>query len=448
MAKGQAVELLVNYKEQYEEMRERRGYGKANLYHGVKGDDDDISRVLRNMKDRFLMKTSISTFSEDEVYDVVKFLQGKVWDGVTDSMSAVSIGSKEDELTLFRQCVARRRLDWIIRILRSRLFELMGEGGLGGLFSDNEDSMFQEGMFVYVNDWPKNDIRPPYTGLGNILSIKRDKFNREVFEVSTFDDKYIESVPMAVVSLPTEDDFVGISDRIRSRWRKLQKQQELPRRRINLLKEIDTMLWDPSFIWNVSNNTDLHGKILQNLRWEVAEETLFLLVQNKRLLDPFEETLWCPLAVSLMTKCVHAFADFILFGLEKTSLYQRLLGLARDAATELNDATHDLSLIDKLVLQEKGDASKAINVVVVEPIHVNRMSVEAYAKDPMPLDKEWYLIHQIVLIIHPIATLIDWVHNVDAHYSIEKLSEALGLDTSAPYLSDYISKIEDWEQLS
>ena len=131
ITKGQSVELLVHYKDKYEDMRERRGYGKKNIIYGLKSDDHDITRVQRNLEDRRLTEDSINTLTEKEIRQVVEFLHDKVWDGVKNpSATYTAGGSKEAESNLIRQCIARRRMDWIVRLLQSRFLELLERDGV------------------------------------------------------------------------------------------------------------------------------------------------------------------------------------------------------------------------------------------------------------------------------------------------------------------------------
>ena len=457
MAKGQSVELLVHYKDKYEDMRERRGYGKKNIIYGLKSDDHDITRVQRNLEDRRLTEDSINTLTEKEIRQVVEFLHDKVWDGVKHPSSTYAFGSKEADSNLIRQCIARRRMDWIVRLLQSRFLELLGRDGVDSLGSDGDD-IFKVDMLVFVHDWPKMDIRPPYTGLGTIDSIKKDKHGRDVFEVSTMDGKYIESVPEAVVTLPTEEDFSGMTSRIYQSWKNWQKKQELPQKRIKVLSQLSTLLWDHSFVWNISDEAaSVRPKILNSLTWEFSEELLFLLVKNKRLSKPFDEKYWCPLCVSLMRKSLHLMADYSSLGIDKNVLSTRLMDLVAVAADELENilnnssSNQELSDVNKLAFREQDNASDAVRrVVVAEAIEVNRLSVEDYLKNAVPLDKDWYLI-QIVLAVHPLASLIDWGQSsstaVDALYSIEKLCKTIGLDEETPFSDQYRKKVVDWEPL-
>ena len=449
--KGETVELLVNYKGKYEEIRERRGYGEANLFDGVKSDDDDVTRVQRNLKERFLTEESILSFNEDEIRQVVEFLTEKVSVGIKEATESFATISKDDESTLLRQCIARRRLDWMANILRSRFYQLLGnevDSVMG--YNDTNEFTFFIGMIIYVNDWPKNSQREPYSGLGTILSIKKDKYNRDVFEVTTLDGKYIEEVPFGVVTIPTDSDFVNVSDRCYQTWKK----QQLPHVRAKVLKGLDSIIWDKSFVWNMSNRADFgqQAKILNSLRWEFTEELLFLLISNGRLTHPLGEEQWCPLSVNLTISCLHSIADSLLLCIDKNVVCQRLLGSARDAANSLSDimnkntnsATDQASLIDKLAFVED-DASESDRVVVVASIEANRTSIDDMKGHI--LDKEWYLIHQIVLVVHPIASLIDWGSADGTLYSIEKLCETIGLDKEAPYISYYKAKTRERKPL-
>jgi len=52
LKKGKPVELLTNYKSAYEEVRQRKGYGRRNLKHGTKSDDCLATRFERNFAER------------------------------------------------------------------------------------------------------------------------------------------------------------------------------------------------------------------------------------------------------------------------------------------------------------------------------------------------------------------------------------------------------------
>lgn len=130
----------------------RRGYGKANLL-GIKSDNDDYSRVQRNLAERFSFEDSIKSYREDEVGSVIDFLENRVWDGIVSATSCVSLESAKNKCDLIRQFIARRRLDWTSRILESH-YSGVGRGGPHKeARHDEAASTFKVGMVVYVNNW-------------------------------------------------------------------------------------------------------------------------------------------------------------------------------------------------------------------------------------------------------------------------------------------------------
>mmetsp|Transcript_14031 Transcript_14031/g.26748 ORF Transcript_14031/g.26748 Transcript_14031/m.26748 type:complete len:444 (+) Transcript_14031:1976-3307(+) len=440
-------------------MRERRGYGKANLL-GVKSDDHDITRLQRNLKDRFLIEESILQFTDDEIHQVIDFFKTRVWDGVQAATSSFEVSGEEGHSNLLRQCIARRRMHWLSKILRTRFLELLRRrrSKLPPLdYSDNEDCTFQPGMFVFVNEWPKNDPRKiAYTGIATISSISKNKWNRNVFELSLSDGKFIESVPEAVVTIPTHDDFKDAPKRTHSNWMKWKKQADLPRMRLKVLKGFDTIQWDPSFVWNIlaglgSGSSEMQTTILQSMRWELSEELLFLLMKNKRLSHPFDEKIWCPISVSLITKCLHLIADFLLMGRDKKILCEAFMGLARDAANTMKDIINEsenASLVGNLAFVDKSNEQNAA-YVIAESVDVNKLALEDYLNKPQPLDLDWYLVHQVILAVHPLASLIDWGSSAGTGnplYSIHKTSTNVGLEDSS-YLNFYTLKDEEWHPL-
>lgn len=67
MKKGDTVELLVNYGDHYEPVRERKGYGRVNIEQDVGGDDEDKSRLQRNFVERREMESEIVDLSFEKV---------------------------------------------------------------------------------------------------------------------------------------------------------------------------------------------------------------------------------------------------------------------------------------------------------------------------------------------------------------------------------------------
>ena len=282
MESGETRELLINYKEGYEEMRVRRGYGVANIHHGVKGDDDDLSRILRNQNERLQTEATIMTCSEDEIGLLVNFIQERVLSGVVEATSNITSGADLDVLS--RQHVARRRIHWLSQLCQRRLLELISNEGDKSP-SDDHSCIFCKGMIVYVHGWmDKHDPRPPYEGLATIMSVSKDKYDRHCFELSLPRGKCISGVPAAVVTLPDENDFVDAPLRLRLDFIKSQKGRLLPHKR-------DALLFDLSSVQNIALGQHLppEENSRRSLKWELAEEVFFKANKQKVLDHPLNE---------------------------------------------------------------------------------------------------------------------------------------------------------------
>lgn len=56
-------------------------------------------------------------------------------------------------------------------------------------------------------------------------------------------------------------------------------------------------------------------------------------------------------------------------------------------------------------------------------------TVDAFRRGFAKVNKEWYLLHQVVLVVHSLASVIDWgPGNEEQHYTLEKLCLAVGVD--------------------
>jgi hypothetical protein len=247
-----------------------------------------------------------------------------------------------------------------------------------------------------------------------------------------------------VITEPVEDDFANSSNTVIRTWnKKIQGRNFIPLRQ-QMLTMLDTSFqWDSSFIQQAC--PEIREKLLVDYRWEFAEELLHHAAKHKRLLAPFDGTKWCLMSQSLLQNVLHAVADYTLF--DESSSHQRLnvlcatiLSLASDSAKVLKEISSQsictLSLLE--------DSTRNTRLLVAKSIRANKMSVDEYRNNPQPLDLEWYLCNQIVMAIHPLASLIHWK---DAGYSFQVLCDRVGLDLDSPYLSNEQAKLKSWNPL-
>jgi hypothetical protein len=109
MMKGDSVELLVDYGDTYEEVRERKGYGR----------DYTFDLIKRNLEQREELENNIRSLTEYGMFELVEFLAKNIFDPLISRA-----GAENSDLPRERVRVARRRLQWIGEKLDERVREL------------------------------------------------------------------------------------------------------------------------------------------------------------------------------------------------------------------------------------------------------------------------------------------------------------------------------------
>lgn len=78
MKQGDTVELFVDYGEDYEQVRERKGYGRVNTKVNLGGDEEDGARLQRNFLDReevsfFILAVDVLSAAHDLMPTFISF---------------------------------------------------------------------------------------------------------------------------------------------------------------------------------------------------------------------------------------------------------------------------------------------------------------------------------------------------------------------------------------
>jgi len=131
LRKGDTVELLTTYYSNYEENRERKGYGLINFSEGVKGDSHEPSRLQRNFDDRYEVGEMVKLYSVLDVFQACEFIVTSILPHFSD-LSKISLqeflirqSSQAESLFTPRQMIARQRIHWISILLENRISDLM-----------------------------------------------------------------------------------------------------------------------------------------------------------------------------------------------------------------------------------------------------------------------------------------------------------------------------------
>ena len=189
--------------------------------------------------------------------------------------------------------------------------------------------------------------------------------------------------------------------------------------------------WDASFVHQV--HPEVQETLKTDYRWELSEELLYLLMKHNRLTDPFDNTKYCQLSQIMLEQLLHSIADYTLSDDDSISeLLNKSLLLASERAISLRKMESKESILNLLSFRVEPSSDKS--VVIVKSIQNHKMYKEEFLQQPQELDIEWYLCHQIVLVAHPLLSLITW-RNEGSQYSLQLLCDRVGLDSNCPYLT-------------
>ena len=125
MKKGDSVELLVDYGDAYEEVRERKGYGQ----------DKAFDPIQQNLLEREELVNYISTLTVWEMFHLVQFLTENIFDPINKSIeNYCTVGGTEiSDLPREKDLIAMRRLHWLGEKLMERVQEYLADSAVDAL---------------------------------------------------------------------------------------------------------------------------------------------------------------------------------------------------------------------------------------------------------------------------------------------------------------------------
>lgn len=131
MKKGDSVELLVNYGDVYEEVRERKGYGRVHI---INSSDEDLAQknLMRNLRDRAEVEKDVLDLNVPDMFHLVEFLTNKIFKPMQKLITETSTTKKGVTLDIRgkKNLIAMRRLNWIGDKLTGRLNKLIDKGDI------------------------------------------------------------------------------------------------------------------------------------------------------------------------------------------------------------------------------------------------------------------------------------------------------------------------------
>lgn len=495
--KGQTFELLVHYLEGYEEMRERKGYGRAN-FHGtnpIKCDRDDHARLGRNLKERAAMERHIQTYNAQDIERVLSFIEGRVLRGVIEdtnksllvaasggaNVSAADATTESSDgfgETILRQWVARRRLHWIGAMMKSQLEAVSlryrvddeeVESSTGDTSSptasldDGPANAFRRGQFVFVNGWlPPDDARPEYTGIAAIDAFKRDPESLVggiVYDLVLEGNKYIRSVPEGALTHPTDEDLDGASKRIQTAWKKWKEKDDWAPKYRRMLDVLRRMEWESAHGDAILSRARTQGKALKDaMDEELSEEALYTLAKRRYLLNPYCIAEWCHYSTALLRQLLKYYTTLRLSSKTNSSsgdlrskFLKTLMKRAVDASRAIRKhaAERQKTMYALAFMPTAGGAGAEAepSVAVMDPTSPGGTSLEGTTQAMLPVERfmkgegelhvSWYLVTQVIAVVDAIASLVTWgapaSGSAGAEYSFRTLCESVGVNASTAH---------------
>ena len=149
LTKGDTVELLVDYGNHYEQVRERKGYGRFNASEHVGGDEDDAARLSRNFHEREEVENDISSMNVYEMFHLIEFLTDEIFDPVNESIQRTfpEEGHINKDASRTADIIARRRLHWIGEKLEGRFQQFLVDSEV------DSNSEFMSSIRVSLRRW-------------------------------------------------------------------------------------------------------------------------------------------------------------------------------------------------------------------------------------------------------------------------------------------------------
>jgi len=405
MKRGQTVELLVDYSEDYEKTRERKGYGLANLRGEILGDEDPATRLDRNLFERKEIAKYVNEMQENEVSRSLYFMTSTISDPVMKSLQKY-LNERPYDPSLIphpRLWLAKKRMQWLGDRMRRHVQQLLAN-------SLSEDQSVLKNLLKILKTKRLHKFEALPSGCESLEYSKSCSlgrvFQREVFEELLFDSKVFVMRPFD-----------------HSLWCQFSQ---------NLMRRIGCRIVD----WKISSHETRNKQDLVNTLFSEAlkakrqiEKVSFINSENLRQYC-FKPTLLgrdsVDASVDNIKRAASTDKDFGKVNIfhvpaHVAVAYRRTKGNENFSKTVNRLCKSSLFLVGKT---SKGRS----NFVAIE-----ELGLEKNEDLKIPLDINWYVLWQVVLVVHGLAfRCTDWKppkgRGTEKIYSLEKLCSVLALD--------------------
>lgn len=427
MKAGDQVELLVNYGEAYEDVRERKGYGKDNneMYGGDY--DDAAARLKRNFIDREMVQLDISDLKLLDMFYLVEYLTNDVLDPIDQRIqSSVSANGQVGSFTrLSKDILARQRMDWLKVKLRCRLEEMMRN-------PDPEDKLLIHSMTrggeEMITTIKKSLLKWDFTMLPDIFS------HSNSVSVSNGGDKTLQDVILLELS---EELLYSVSSKLpdplnSTMWSKISidltentardiaryllcyegpmHSRKLTEQLLVNAKNAANRVREASHIVNNKNSylSRERDSAIDNLSFHSLRRKLKKndVAPNGSLINVYDNDLNLRYGTAATIADIQAYQDAVELGYLEPYF---------DPCSTRRLADSKLSIISQYASRDHNNCS--------QQFHWMARSIDAFDSGVARVNEQWYLLNQVLLPVYTLASeCLEWKE------CPKELCEAIGIE--------------------
>lgn len=418
MKAGDQVELLVNYGEAYEDVRERKGYGKDNneMYGG---DYDNAARLKRNFSDRDEVQRDISDLKLFDLFYLVEYLTNDVLAPIDQRIRCFF---SANEKRLSKDMVARQRIQWLGTKLQYRLKEMMTK-------PDPEDKLLSRKEMVTTIEnallkWEFTILPDMFPNLSSV-SIGEAKTLQDVilFELS---EELLYSISSKLPDPLNSTLWSKISIELtestaRNIARYLVCYKGPMHSRIQLLaqkllvnaKNAANRVREASLFVNNKNSTLSRDAAIDNLSFHSLCRKMKKkdVAPNGSLINVYTSNLNLRYGTAATIADIQAYQDAVELGYLEPYF---------DPCSTRRLTDSKVSIVSQYASRDCNSDSKQF--------HWMARSIDAFDSGVARVNEQWYLLNQVLLPVHIMASeCVEWKEEFQ-FYTLINICEAIGIE--------------------
>lgn len=401
---------MVDYGDHYEWVRERKGYGLANLTEHLGGDEEDGARLQRNFHEREDVEMDIATLKVYEMFHLVDFLTQTIFHPISERIG-------HPGLPRTRDLIARRRLHWVSEVLAERVQEYIADPTIdsGSEFVSSIRESIQKWRFVSMSalfDRLNSDLRKALLGelteelLYQARSHLPNPLDERIWSCLAIDltKKVVHSLAKYLFCHSGQNEIrkqhLG-EDLLKHAMDAAESVQNGSKAINNRSPAMDEYVNSLSF-------KSVQRKINEDIFLDESKEGMISLYDTKKIIH---------FGTAAAMADIQAYYDAVeLCGIESYYIPGKTRRLSED----------NRSIVAQYETDTINDSEKRS-----PQFYWMSRRIDAFKKGYARVNEKWYLENQVLTVVHMLAsTCVDWSHSDGEHagYNLETLCRKINID--------------------